>query len=93
LLKYWIFDSTVRCCDGFCRKNKNTLVIVLADHETGGFTLAPNDGDYSTIKPAFATYGHSSTLIPVLAFGPGAENFKGIYQNNEIFHKILNFIK
>ncbi len=87
------FDSTVGVAMDFAEKNKNTLVIVLADHETGGFTLAPNDGDYSTIKPAFATYGHSSTLIPVLAFGPGAENFKGIYQNNEIFHKILNFIK
>jgi alkaline phosphatase len=87
------FDSTVGVAMDFAEKNKNTLVIVLADHETGGFTLAPNDGDYSTIKPAFATHGHSSTLIPVLAFGPGAENFKGIYQNNEIFHKILNLIK
>ncbi len=87
------FDKTVGVAMDFAEKNKNTLVIVLADHETGGFTLATNDGDYSTIKPAFATYGHSTTLIPVLAYGPGAENFKGIYQNNEIFHKVLVLIK
>ncbi len=87
------FDKTVGVAMDFAEKNKNTLVIVLADHETGGFTLATNEGDYSTIKPAFATYGHSTTLIPVLAYGPGAENFKGIYQNNEIFHKVLALIK
>ena len=87
------FDKTVGVAMDFAEKNQNTLVIVLADHETGGFTLATNNGDYSTIKPAFATYGHSTTLIPVLAYGPGAENFKGIYQNNEIFHKILALTK
>ncbi len=86
------FDKTVGVAMDFAEKNKNTLVIVLADHETGGFTLATNEGDYSTIKPAFATYGHSTTLIPVLAYGPGADNFKGIYQNNEIFHKVLALI-
>lgn len=83
------FDKTVGVAMDFAEKNKNTLVIVLADHETGGFTLATAKNDYNKIEPKFSTGGHSTTLIPVLAFGPGAEDFKGIYQNNEIFHKIL----
>jgi len=83
------FDKTVGVAMDFAEKNQNTLVIVLADHETGGFTLAPNEGDYNEIKSEFATSGHSATLIPVLAFGPGSEDFKGIYQNHEIFQKIL----
>jgi len=87
------FDKTVGVAMDFAEKNKNTLVIVLADHETGGFTLAIDNGDYAEIKPEFATSGHSTTLIPVLAFGQGAEHFKGIYQNNEIFHKILAVVK
>jgi hypothetical protein len=29
----------------------------------------------------------------VLAFGPGANNFKGIYQNNEVFNRLLLDIK
>ena len=37
----------------------------------------------------FSTGGHSATLIPVFAYGPGAEEFSGVYENNEIFHKIL----
>lgn len=87
------FDKTVGIAMDFADNNKNTLVIVLADHETGGFTLAAKDSNYNIIEPKFATGGHSTTLIPVFAFGPGAENFKGIYQNNEIFHKILSLIK
>lgn len=86
------FDKTVGVAMDYAIKDQNTLVIVLADHETGGFTLAINNGNYAEIKPEFATSGHSSTLLPVLAFGPGAENFKGFYQNNEIFHKILTVV-
>jgi len=87
------FDKTVGIAMDFAEKNKNTLVIVLADHETGGFTLAANGDDYNSIKPVFSTGGHSTTLIPVLAFGPGANNFKGIYQNNEVFNRLLLDIK
>ncbi|MFK5857269.1 MAG: alkaline phosphatase [Bacteroidota bacterium] len=83
------FDKAVGVALDFAEQNKNTLVIVLADHETGGFTLAANGNDYNSIKPVFSTSSHSATLIPVLAFGPGAQNFKGIYQNNEIFKKML----
>jgi len=83
------FDKTVGIAMDFAEQNKNTLVIVLADHETGGFTLAANGDDYDSIKPVFSTGGHSTTLIPVLAFGPGASNFKGIYQNNEVFDRML----
>jgi alkaline phosphatase len=87
------FDKTVGVAMDFAMENKNTLVIVLADHETGGFTLASKNDDYSEVEARFSTGGHSTTLIPVLAYGPGSENFKGIYQNNEIFHKILDLTK
>ena len=76
-------------------------MVVTADHETGGFTLAskkPEAGqsrysDYSEIEPVFAIGGHSATLIPVFAFGPGAEKFKGIYKNTEINHKMVALVK
>ena len=83
----------------FAEKNGNTLVVVTADHETGGLALASytdeetGASDYSKIGPAFATGGHSATLIPVFAYGPGAEEFKGIYQNTELFHKMAEAAK
>ena len=92
------FDDAVGEALDFAEKDGNTLVIVTSDHETGGFTLAAkkrkrDDGseysDYREIGMTFATGGHSATLIPVFAYGPGSEEFKGVYQNNEIFDKIL----
>lgn len=92
------FDNAIGKALDFAEKDGNTLVIVTADHETGGFTLASTikkgeDGktysDYNQITPTFSTNGHSATLIPVFAYGPGSEMFSGIYENTEIFHKIL----
>lgn len=81
-------DKTIGVALDFAQKNGETLVIMTADHETGGFTLGPDDGDYNRIKPSFSTGGHSATMIPVFAFGPGSENFGGIYQNTDIYHKM-----
>ncbi|NNM22208.1 MAG: alkaline phosphatase [Flavobacteriaceae bacterium] len=83
------FDKTVGLALAFARKNKETLVIVTADHETGGFTLAPTSNDYNSIQPSFSTGGHSATWIPVFAYGPGAELFGGVYENTEIYHKMI----
>nr|CAB82508.1 alkaline phosphatase [Antarctic bacterium TAB5] len=96
------FDDAIGTALAFAKKDGNTLVIVTSDHETGGFTLAAKknkreDGseysDYTEIGPTFSTGGHSATLIPVFAYGPGSEEFIGIYENNEIFHKILKVTK
>ena len=88
------FDQTIGVALDFADQHKNTLVIVTADHETGGFSLSSatvfGRGDYRQIQPTFSTGGHSASLIPVFAYGPGSENFNGIYQNNEIFNKMLS---
>ncbi len=92
------FDDAIGKALDFAEKDGNTLVIVTADHETGGFTLASTPkktekgksySDYKEITGTFSTKGHSATLIPVFAYGPGAEAFSGVYENTEIFHKIL----
>ena len=95
------FDNAIGKALDFAEKDGNTLVIVTADHETGGFTLSSTikkteDGesysDYNEITGTFSTKGHSATLIPVFAYGPGAESFSGIYENTDIFYKILEAI-
>lgn len=91
------FEKTVGEVLDYADKDGETLVIVTADHETGGYTLgaAGQNGygaDYSVITPTFASTNHSAALVPVMAYGPGAENFIGIYENTEIFHKLVSLL-
>lgn len=90
------FDKTIAEVLEWAKKDGETLVIVTADHETGGFAIAGDDSmeDYkNSLKPVFSTGGHTATLVPVFAFGPGAENFTGVYENTDIFHKMKAFIE
>lgn len=86
------FDKAIGVALDFAKKDGETLVIVTADHETGGFTLAPDGRDYNTIKPLFSTTGHSGTMVPVFAEGPGAEEFGGIYESHQIYHKMKKLL-
>ena len=42
------------------------------------------------LQGGFSTKGHSASLIPVFAYGTGAEAFAGIYDNTEIFYKMMD---
>jgi alkaline phosphatase len=87
------FDKAVGVALDYAAEQGNTLVVVTADHETGGFTMASElktgpyraiYSDYNSIVAEFSTGGHSSTMVPVLSFGPRANLFGGIYENTRI---------
>lgn len=88
------FEQVIAAALDFAEKDGNTLVVVTADHETGGLSLSAKldeetgNRDYKEVGPDFATSSHSATLIPVFAYGPGAEQFMGIYENTDIFEKM-----
>lgn len=86
------FDKVIGHVLDFAKADGNTLVVVTADHETGGYTLASDGNDYNKIKGSFSTGGHSATLIPVFAYGLGENRFSGVYENTEIFTKILELV-
>ncbi|MFN8255805.1 MAG: alkaline phosphatase [Bacteroidales bacterium] len=83
------FDKVIGQVLDFARKDKNTLVIVTADHETGGMAISGGDIKNGNVVAKFSTKDHTGVMVPVFAFGPGAEEFMGIYENNEIFFKII----
>ncbi len=81
------FDRAIAEVLEFARQDGETLVIVTADHETGGFAINPGSTIDSLIT-AFTTDYHTASLIPVFAFGPGAELFSGLYENTAIHAKM-----
>lgn len=56
------FDRTVEAMLEYAEKDGETLVVVTADHETGGITL--KDGAY-----VFTDDGHTAADVPVLVYG------------------------
>jgi len=82
------FNQTIRVALNYAKENENTLVVVTADHETGGLALIKGNIKRNKVEGLFNTIGHSATMVPVFSFGPNAENFKGIYDNTAIFYKM-----
>ncbi len=81
------FDKTIGEILDFAEKDQNTLVIITADHETGGYAI--NKGSkMGKLETAFTSDYHTAVLIPVFAYGPGAELFSGIYENTAIYDKM-----
>lgn len=81
------FDKAIGEVLDFAKKDKETLVIVTADHETGGFAINPKSR-MDSIRGAFTSSYHTGTMVPVFAYGPGSELFSGIYENTAIYHKM-----
>jgi alkaline phosphatase len=81
------FDRAVGEALKFAQNNQNTLLIVTADHETGGMALMPGS-KMGKVETSFTTNNHTASLIPVFAYGPGSACFSGIYENTDIYYKI-----
>lgn len=82
------FDRAVGKALDFAEVDGNTLVIITGDHETGGFSLLDGNQANNSVEGGFLTTAHTGSMVPVFAFGPGAKEFIGVYENAEIFHKM-----
>ena len=81
-------DAVQRVLDWAAGRN-DTLIIVTADHETGGLEVLADNG--AGVLPTVAWNGsgfpgwdHSGVNVPVYAWGPGADLVTGVIDNTEI---------
>ncbi len=84
------FDNAVKIAFDFADQNPGTLVVVTSDHETGGMSITGGDIKTGEVSATWATSGHSAALVPVMSYGEGAEEFAGIYENTDLFNKMLS---
>ena len=82
------FDRAVGLALKLAAEDGETLVIVTSDHETGGMSLENGDFEKGQVSAKYTTGGHTGVMVPVFAFGPGAEHFTGIMKNTDIFYKM-----
>ena len=81
------FDQTLKALIAYVNKHPNTLLVVTADHETGGTGIAYKSHEVNQpegLHLNFSTKGHTGTVVPIFAYGAGAEKFRGIFQNKEL---------
>jgi len=85
-------DWAVRSAVEYARTHSDTLVIVTADHETGGLNVNMSYGtEQMTIL--YTTTSHTASPVVVYAFGPGAHRFSGIIDNTDIAKTIRELLK
>ncbi|HLV62917.1 alkaline phosphatase [Galbibacter sp.] len=97
------FDKTIGVVLDYMKKNPNTLLVITADHETGGvavgkyYDVDPNTNkkseDPTKVQVYFTTDQHTGELIPIFAKGKGEQLFGGIYQNTQVYTKIKQAIE
>lgn len=87
------FDRTVGKVLEWAEKDGHTLVIITADHATGGLTLLGGSLKERSAKVHFSTKGHNGILVPVFAYGPHADAFSGVYENAELAARIRRLMK
>ena len=87
LAEFADFDDSIAAAVEFAKQDKETLILVTADHATGGLVLQKPRG--SSIRAQWTTTSHDLSSINIYAYGPGAEKFSGVMDNTEIFDRML----
>ncbi|HXV85848.1 MAG TPA: alkaline phosphatase [Gemmatimonadales bacterium] len=76
------FDDAVHVALDYQKRNPETLLVVVGDHETGGLALQRDST--GAVVTAYTTEGHTAALVPVFARGPRSERFAGIITNSRL---------
>ncbi len=87
------FDAAVGQAMQWADEHPGTLVVVTGDHETGGMSLMDGDLQTGYVSGHFSSDDHTGIPVPVFAYGPQSDRFAGVYQNTELFHRIIALLK
>lgn len=88
------FDTAIKSALDFAEADGNTLVVVTADHETGGLTFPYGSiKDGKIVAAKFSSDNHTAVMVPVFAFGPGAEKFGGMYDITDVGSTLIELVK
>lgn len=83
-------DEMIAVALDYQQRNPETLIVVVGDHETGGLMVTLPRGEAP--RATFSTMGHSSSMVPLFAGGPGADAFRGWLRNEEVGQLLMRAV-
>jgi alkaline phosphatase len=98
------FDEAVAVGMAHAEADEDTLVIVTADHETGGLVVnysptgvVDEDGPFqmpngTEFYLSWHSGDHTYAHVPVTAYGDGAEALRGVNENTVVYDVMLRFL-
>ncbi len=86
------FDDAVKVALDFAVENGETLVVLTADHETGGMTMMNSSEDAQKLRVEWVTDYHTAVPVALMAYGPHAIQFSGWNDNTDIGIKIAELM-
>lgn len=78
------FDRTVAAIAAWAKGREDTLLIVTADHETGGMSIVSHAGQGEYPAVTWSTWDHTGVDVGVYATGQGARLFEGHCDNTTL---------
>lgn len=79
------FAHTVERILEWAHGRDDVLLVVTADHETGGLTVLENRGEHHYPRVRWSTRNHTMAQVPLYAVGDGAEAVAGILENTAVY--------
>jgi alkaline phosphatase len=87
------FDDVIGKVIQYVDAHPNTLLIITADHETGGVSIPQGDIASATVELAYHSDDHTAIMVPIFAYGAHSGDFRGVYENSAVFNKIMKLVK
>lgn len=87
------FDLVVGEVVKYADEHPGTLVLITADHETGGVSLPQGNAEANTVELGYFSDDHTGILVPLFAYGAQSDEFRGVYENTMVFEKLMKLVK
>lgn len=91
------FMGAVEVAVEYAKAHEGTIVVVTADHETGGLSIVSADANFNLseqgVEYRWTTKGHSGVMIPIYLYGTASESINGIVENTDIANTLKDLIK